>query len=340
MDGSRWFESLAELVPVPPAYRTATADRRAVQELLGCEAELLSELVARGLPCSGPAGDERFDPHDVFNLALHSRSGRSVPERAFHFALRWMGDPTARMLEPRLWTYSLELRCGRSGGCGADSRWLSARPLPELYGGALHELSVDGSEAEATTAEIEVAGAPTMAVNATVETRGDRRELASQRLRELVDEFTSSGLRWVKAPAALHHRPDLLLPNGVATCVAASLHLAGCFEEEGFRARTRRGWVLGMLDLVHAWVEVEDVDGQTKVIDPIFALLSSLVRDPNPELGELCMGSPINRLLPTDRSAREPLEQHWCEGQEAEIDRRTTILPAAGATAGLAAAPT
>jgi hypothetical protein len=114
----------------------------------------------------------------------------------------------------------------------------------------------------------------------------------------------------------------------VATCTALSRHLEERCREAGFLARTRRGWMLGMLDLVHAWLEVEDEDGVTKIVDPIFVLLAELARDPHPELPALCMGSQTNRLLPTTRRAGEPLERHVCGGGESPVEKRTTILPA------------
>jgi hypothetical protein len=83
-----------------------------------------------------------------------------------------------------------------------------------------------------------------------------------------------------------------------------------------------------MLDLVHAWVEVQDDDGEVKVIDPIFALFSSMVGSANPILRDPRISVRTNRLLPTARRAHEPLEQHCCGGRDATFTKRTTILPA------------
>jgi hypothetical protein len=126
----------------------------------------------------------------------------------------------------------------------------------------------------------------------------------------------------------VHHDPELLLANGVATCAAASLHLERRCRAAGFEVHTRRGWVIGMLDLVHAWLEVIDEDGRTKLLDPLFALLSDFTGAPNPDFAELCWGSTLNRLLPTAIPAGETLERHSCAGREATPVRETAILPA------------
>ena len=51
-------------------------------EMLRCGPDTLDGLVRAGLPCGGVPGAELFDRYDLFNLALLSGSGASVPERA------------------------------------------------------------------------------------------------------------------------------------------------------------------------------------------------------------------------------------------------------------------
>lgn len=321
MDGTldRLAASLERLYAIPPEHRREDVPRPAALQVLGCEDGVLGELVRRGLRCAGEPGEERFDSHDLFNLALYSGTGRSVPERALRYAIRWMAESPERLTETRRWTFSMHLSCTRPDGCGDDPSLTVALPVPELFGGSFVDLAIDPP--------LEYA-AGTVTIDATIETRGERRTLSSPELRALVGDVLGSGLRWVKVPPAVHARPDLLLPHGVATCAALSVHLAELCRAAGYEARTRRGWMLGMLDLVHAWVEVEDEDGETKVVDPIFVLLSELAASPHPELPELCLGSITNRLLPTARAAGEPLEHHVCGGAEVPLAKRTTILPA------------
>jgi hypothetical protein len=327
MARGRWFESLECLFPIPAPYRREEVGRAGALDVLGCDDDLLTELVRRGLPCAGEPGAELFDQNDLFNLALYSGSGRSVPERAFRFALRWMRDSPASLLAPRLWSFSLESRCGESGGCGTDGRWEFALPAPELFEGAMYDLAIDpaGARAEGGTLECEHASA--IRASGTVETRGEELRIVSPRLRRLIAEALSPPPRWIKVPEPLHAQPSLLLPSGVGTCAALSIQLERLCGEAGFEARTRQGWVLGMLDLVHAWLEVVDDDGRTKIVDPIFRLFFALTPAAHDAFGELCMGSRTNRLLPMQRHAGEPAERHWCRGGESATRRRTTILP-------------
>jgi hypothetical protein len=327
-DRTRWSEALGRLFPVPEPHRDETVDRADALDVLRCPEPILDELIAAGLPCSGERAEERFDPHDLFNLALYSRSGTSLAERTFKFALRWMGARTETLLERRLSRFSIRLSAARAGGCEADSSWALARPQPERFGGRVVELAVQPSHARLEPDWILADGTDYLRVEATVETVGTRRALESPVLRGIVDEFLDLGLRWVKVPQPVHHDPELLLANGVATCAAASLHLERRCRAAGFEVHTRRGWVIGMLDLVHAWLEVIDEDGRTKLLDPLFALLSDFTGAPNPDFAELCWGSTLNRLLPTAIPAGETLERHSCAGREATPVRETAILPA------------
>ncbi len=318
-----WLASLEQLFAIPPEYRRLDAPRAHALEMLRCTEATLDALVAAGLPCEGPPGDERFDGNDLFNVALYSSSRASVPERAFQFVLRWMTDPSDSWFETRRWSFSLELTPdGRSGGA---SRLLLARPRPELLGGRLLDLESEPAEAAAREGDIVADGVDRLTLRGRIETTGARMALRSPRLRDIVEEFESTPYRWLKLPEQLQRQPERLLPHGVATCIAASLHLERRCHDAGLRARTRRGWVLGMLDLAHAWLEVCDDDGVVKTIDPIFALLSSLVDDPNPDFRTACRGSRLNRLLATDHRADEPLELRLLDGRSAPVRRKTVI---------------
>ncbi len=320
-----WLASLEQLFAIPPEYRRADAPRAHALEMLRCSEETLDALVAAGLPCEGSPGDERFDANDLFNLALYSSSRASVPERAFQFVLRWMTDPCDAWFEPRRWSFSLELTPDGDGATGGTSRLLLARPRPELLGGRMLDLETEPAQAAAEEGDIVADGVDRLTVRGRIETAGARMTLRSPRLRDIVEEFESTPYRWLKLPEELQRQPERLLPHGVATCIAASLHLERRCREAGLRARTRRGWVLGMLDLAHAWLEVEDDDGVVKTVDPIFALLSGLVDDPNPEFRTACRGSRLNRLLATDHRADEPLELHLLDGRAAPVRRKTVV---------------
>jgi hypothetical protein len=131
-------------------------------------------------------------------------------------------------------------------------------------------------------------------------------------LRGLVGEFAALGVRWVKLPDALRDDETLVTERRVATCESASLFLARRCQEAGYAATTRIGWVVGMLDLVHAWVEVTDDDGETKVLDPIFSTFAGTVPGANPLLTDPAMALRTNRLVPTALEVGGRVAHHSC----------------------------
>ncbi|MEJ2856442.1 MULTISPECIES: hypothetical protein [unclassified Saccharothrix] len=284
---------------IPLAHRQDDTSRAAAIEMLG-GADALDALVRGGLPV-GP--DDRFDSRDLFNFALRSGGGRTVPEQAFAFALRWMRSPAEALLEPRTSRFSLSLTCS------CDPVAL-ARPRTEPYGGSVSGLTSDEDLV------------PTRDLTATVRTVGSLVPLRSEILRDEVEAFANLGVRWVKLPDTLREDVDLVTAQRVATCESASLYLARRFRDAGYLADTRIGWVLGMLDLVHAWVEVVDDDGVTKVVDPIFALLADLVPGANPLLTDPAVALRTNRLVPTGLTVGGRVAVHACAAAP-----RTKITP-------------
>ncbi|MFG1891315.1 hypothetical protein ACGFIR_26025 [Micromonospora sp. NPDC049051] len=319
---------LDTLFAIPPEHRLDDVDRAAARQLLGCDDHTLSTLLDRGLPASGDAGAERFDSHDLFNLALHSGSGTTVPEQAFAYSLRWMRSSTGDLLAPRASRFALRVACA-ADTCGPAPTSTLALPRPEGCGGAVHDLTVEPADGTAVASGDTVTRtASELAVTATVHTRGELAELRSPELRAIAAEFAAMDLRWVKLPAALRDDVDLLTTYGVASCDSASRYLAQLCVRAGIPAVTRIGWVVGMLDLVHAWVEVEDSDGATKVIDPVFALFSAAVRDTNPLLRDPAVALRTNRLIPTGLSTGRVVAEHRCAGEPAAARVSTKILPA------------
>ncbi|TDV42266.1 hypothetical protein [Actinophytocola oryzae] len=264
---------------IPPEYHVADTPRAEAARILDCTEEALDAFVSGGLTVS----DDLFDSRDLFNLGLHSGSGRTLPEQAFAYALRWMRSPTPSLLAPRTSRFSVRLSCACASAAFAPP--------------------CDATDVEVTATSL----------TATIRTRGELSPLRSPDLVSLVGDFTALGLRWVKLPDALRHDEDVLLTHRVASCDSASSYLARRCLEAGFAARTRRGWVIGMLDLVHAWVEVTDSDGVTKVIDPIFALLATSVTDANPVLTDPSLSLRTNRLVPTDSRVGEHVAEHDCD---------------------------
>jgi hypothetical protein len=270
---------------IPPEHHIGDTDRTAAKQILGCTDDTLDILVHNGLT----ADDDRYDSRDLFNLGLHSGSGRTVPEQAFAFTLRWMRAKTEDLLAPRTSRLSLTL------SCDCETATL-ATPRCDLYGGEVRDtVTTDTSRA------------------ATIRTEGSLAPLRSPELRDLVREFAALGIRWVKLPDALRDNEELLTEHRVATCESASRYLASRCQETGLTATTRIGWVIGMLDLVHAWVEVTDDDGATTIVDPVFGLFATTVADANPLLTDPTVALRTNRLIPTDLSVGGRVARHDCD---------------------------
>ena len=277
--------SLDRMYLIPPEHHLGDTDRAAAKQILGCSDEALDTLVHNGLTSDG----DRYDSRDLFNLGLHSGTGRTVPEQAFAFTLRWMRATTEDLLASRTSRFSVSL------SCDCDNATL-ASPRCDLYGGEVRD------ETPTETG-----------LTATIRTVGKLAPLRSPALRDLVREFAALGIRWVKLPDALRDDESLLTEHRVATCESASRYLARRCAETGLEATTRIGWVIGMLDLVHAWVEVTDDDGETKTIDPVFGLFATTVTGANPLLTDPTVALRTNRLIPTGLSVGGRVAHHDCD---------------------------
>ena len=152
----------------------------------------------------------------------------------------------------------------------------------------------------------------TDAITATVHTRGALTPLKSPALQAIVRDFNALGVRWMKLPEALREDPHLVETHRVASCESASRYLATQCTEAGLTATTRIGWVIGMLDLVHAWVEVVDDDGTTKIVDPVFALFATTIPGANPLLNDPTVALRTNRLIPTGLQVGATVATHEC----------------------------
>jgi hypothetical protein len=318
-----WLRAVETLFFIPPGYRAERIKRHEALDILRCGETVLDTLIAAGLPCGGVAGAELFDRFDLFNLALASKSGTSVPERAIRYALRWMHGGPDSWTQRIEWNFSTELACPLPE-CGADPEWSHARPAPELMGGELTAWDA-APAAHVGTERVEFRGPGPARMSGRLVTRGELATLRSPRLVSIVNDFLDAPYLWVRMPERLQWDYERVLAAGVAPCISASLLLQRQFEAAGHPAQTRRGWLLGMLDLAHSWVEVVDDDGVRKVVDPIFARLVEHAAAPHPDLARAVIGSRVNRLMPAAMPADGLMVTHRCGGRDVEPDRRTVI---------------
>lgn len=317
--------ALSNHFSIPAEHSDGSVSWEVAKQLLTCDDDTLATLVEEGLRTVGDSRVQRFDRRDVFNLALHCGTGSTPPERAFAYALRWMSSSTNELLQPRSWSFKLEVTPAEVGdGIHADN--LGAfLPTPEVYGGRLRALEVEGGYK--TNRATVVGPGPIIQISGTACIAGLFTSIRSQKLRDIYSNFLESRLRWIQLPAEIEGEVDLLVEHGVSNCVTASLYVERMCRQEGFDARTRRGWVLGMLDLVHAWVEVIDDDGDVKIIDPIFGLFSRMLPDPNPTLNDASLSTRTNRLLPTNAAAAQPIAFSKTDRGEQRAHLTASILP-------------
>jgi hypothetical protein len=319
-----WLTALSGLWPIPPEFQDAQVNRVAALDMLRCGENVLDELVTAGLPAVVRDGTQYFDRFDLFNLALASGSQTSVPERAIRYALRWMSGGPGTWVSPLRWNFDIELSCPTGQGCDSRATWSHAQLVPEAAGGTMVEFATQ-PDASILDGRVRFAGPGPVRLTGSLITRGNLATLRSPRLKTIVSEFLATGYAWVRMPERLQRDYQRVMAAGVAPCISASLFLQREFERAGYPASTRRGWLLGMLDLAHSWIEVVDDDGERKVIDPIFARLAGHAQQPHPQLAEAVIGSRLNRVLPAAIPANGDMVSHTCRGADREPVRRTVI---------------
>ena len=320
----RWLAALATIFLIPGDHHMPYFDRVGALDTLRVEESTLDALIAAGLTCTGEPGQEWFDRYDLFNLSLASGSGKSVPETAIRYALRWMNGGPQTWFEPLDWKFEIDLECPHER-CGAEPEFTHASMLPEAIGGEMLRWQTSPDGAVEQDQRIRRTGPGPLHFSGEVRTTGRRGRLVSPALRGIVDDFFATGYRWVRMPEPLQWEYQRVLGQGVAPCISASLLLAERFAAAGYETFTRRGWLLGMLDLAHSWLEVVDDDGELKPVDPIFTWLTEYAPNPHPELAEASIGSRLNRLLPAAMSADGRMATHTCDGRLVDPRRRTVI---------------
>ncbi len=324
-----WLDSLEQLIPTPPEFREETIDRGTAIEMLRCSDGVLDALVRGGLPNSGAAGEECFDRWDLFNVALYSRSRRSIPELSALVVARAAAEKPPTWIERREVRLTLSLRCAHPSGCAADPHWLVRQPEPERFDGsitpwrastALQEEMHSGAAAGVAThasTQFELA--------ATVVTRGAEQTICSETLRALFWEIVH-GMRFQVMPHALAIQTDRIAEHGAVDCTAVAMLLGERCKQAGLEARVAKGLLLTMLGIDnHAWLEVKDDDGRWKSIDCSLAMISLGSSLANPAFAQFCLGSRFNRVLPFACPALAPIIEHTCGSEQRAVDVRVSI---------------
>ncbi|ABD12637.1 hypothetical protein ThrDRAFT_02856 [Frankia casuarinae] len=234
--------------------------------------------------------DGLLDYTDVANAALHSGTGTTVPELARRLLMRFVAAEPDSWFVPLDWTVAVH-----------------RAPTGETFQVAVPELDAEGVEllddpAADLPRPVVAEGYQVDPYQVRVRLTGERFDIADRRIRAAFDDvlgaFDSGAVRYqaIAEPLRTDHRRSWDL--GVADCVVAGRVLADRLRAEGFQARARRGFLLGLVGNDHGWCEVH-LDGQWRALDPAFAYLAAEHgRDGGAEFRAACRGSRFNRLLP------------------------------------------
>jgi len=310
-----WLASLRRLVPIPPPHRDPTLDRADALAVLRCPDELLDLLVAEGLPCEDDGDGLRFDRRDVYNLALYSDSGRSLPELGTAFLGRLAREGERGWSEARRWSVNVQIRCPRRDACEPEPAWAFGRPRPDLLGGEQLELRAPpGCDPLAEVLAWPGAhGSASLA--GTLVTRGTVDALVAPALREafasVVDDYAFQVL-----PPSLRRDLAAVERLRVVDCIAATGLLVRACRAAGYEAHAQSGFLLGLFGYGgHRWVRVRDADGRVKSLDPTLPMIAAMGRHDAGAFRAHCAGSVLNRVVPCVPLDDGEIAGHRCGGQ-------------------------
>lgn len=268
--GTAWSAGVRAMVPVPSEHRRLEADETAVQAILRCKADDIEELCRSGIACIERDGVHFFDPVDVYNLGLLSGSGRTVPEVASSYFARLAVAGRDR------WTAPVETEVTvdwPAEGNGAT--------LGDEFGFLRLAGDTDGGQQTATYVP-----------------HGTVRTVASARLGALFQDMLAD-FSFQLLPTSLKGDAAAIALLGVGDCDGLSPVLAMRCNEAGFDATVESGHVRGGFGWgLHAWVRVEDEDGQPKALDPTLPLVAVSQGVDAGAFSRFCCGSLVTRVVP------------------------------------------
>jgi hypothetical protein len=295
-----WIDALHRIVPTPDRYVRFDTERDSALAIMRCSPDVLDQLMRAGLRHRTEGDRVLFDDSDIRNVAAASGSGGSVLELVQRYLFRFAVSPRAEWTDERAWAIRNLGACPDVTDC--QEPWEFAPLAAEDFAGrSRDERTVTDGTVDASGASVD--GYPPLAeFSATVRTVGAVRMVRDQLVRdafhESLDEMRTGRMYYQAMPPALRNDPVAARANGTANCISVSLHLERVFTDAGLEARSRKGYLMGILGSDHSWVEVRE-DGEWKVVDPVFALLG-LRQGASEEFVEFCLGSVSNRLVPCD----------------------------------------
>lgn len=315
-DEGVWLQALSQLTPVPRQYASPSVAPEDAPTFLGCDAATLAALTDHGLP-DYPSG---YDQFDLINLALHARLGTSIPEVSLGFLLRFITDDPATWTLPMRWKFSAQGSCEADRDAGGDrtpvagERWVLWAP----------EAGHNSTAPQAGNGKVTVAG-PTLSFSCETATAGEAAAIQSAQIRAVIDEIIGAGYTFARMPTAAQRDGAWMRGRRIFDCVSISAELERRFLARGLQCRTRYGWLAALAASGHAWIEVLDEDDQWKPIDLALRSLAQILYPEHTQFQQFCLGSRLNRLIPTGCPIDQSLITHVCDGVRDDNDYRVSI---------------
>ncbi|MEW5626600.1 hypothetical protein AB1388_08530 [Streptomyces hydrogenans] len=318
-----WLDALHRIVPTPDRYLRFDTDRDSALAVMRCSPEVLDRLMEAGLRHRTEGDRVLFDDSDIRNVAAASGSGGSVLELVQRYLFRFAVSDPSEWTDARAWAIRNLGACPDDPGCREP--WQFAPLAAGDFAGRSWDERVTDGPVDARGATVD--GHPPLAeFTATVRTVGAVRRVRDPLVRDTfhtsLQEMRTGRMYYQAMPTELRNDPEAARANGTANCISVSLHLERVFTDAGLEARTRKGYLMGILGSDHSWVEVRE-DGEWKVVDPVFALLG-LRQGASEEFVEFCLGSVPNRLVPCDCPADLETVRHT--HQQSPAPTRNVVL--------------
>lgn len=332
-----WERVLSRVVLVDDDRRRATVPARRARDFLRLAPDEWERLTAAGLPGTDAGGELRYDFRDLYNVGLYAGRDTSQAEQALKIMMRFAARPVEELFSPRRWTIRIRGECAtcRDRG-GAAATWQVRQPDPAPGGGRVLSWQVrpasclPGPSAGVPPPPGRPATgqpSPDLLVEGVVETIGVRRRIRSPRILAEIERFSALGLRWHLLTEDQWPDVERFHRLGVTDCVMASLHLADRMSRLGVEAETRCGWMTGIVNVSHGWLEVRDEDGLIKTVDLILPMLAGMLTPDSSTYRGMAPGSLINRVIRADCAADQPLVVHRHDTGPVDVDLLTEVRP-------------
>lgn len=307
----RLVDALPAVVPTPPEYRVWIDGTRAL-EILRCSPGDLEELVHAGLACE----EGRYDKYDVRNVGLFSGSGRTRPELEMIFFGKVLRSSQADWVSTQRYTITASAQCPRGSDCPSSEWTAPGLALPDAH----------WTEEDVRTGKAEWRGE--------VELSGQHATVQDPRiLNAWTDLFAQYTFQFTPGRLALDVTRTRERRSGDcdALCRVLMQDLLGL----GISTELQPGYIFSSARLRrHTWLEIIDIDGQSKVLDPSMAFLAD--RFFTPDYKEFCCGSSLNRVI--RRAKHEDVQSHHSCVEETSVSYLFTLRPAPPPAAATATA--